>query len=93
MGKLLVVMLFNACCQGTGYVNEEGAIETKVETVDYRSSAGENREPTKEKVGVVHLTRNNGASGTGGGFLARTADAVSKTVQAAKDKVWGSSNK
>ncbi|KAJ4701697.1 D-3-phosphoglycerate dehydrogenase [Melia azedarach] len=75
--------------KGTEELNEQGAIETKVETTDYRSPAGEDREPTKEKVGVVHLTRNKGS----GGVLASAANAVSKTLQSGKDTVWGSSKK
>ncbi|KAJ0086231.1 hypothetical protein Patl1_08892 [Pistacia atlantica] len=43
---------------------ESEEIKTTVETTDYRSPAEKDREPTKEKVGVVHLTRNRGNSGT-----------------------------
>ncbi|XP_062160210.1 uncharacterized protein LOC133867456 [Alnus glutinosa] len=47
----------------TEEVNEQGEIETKVETVDYRSPAGrDEEEPTKEKVEVIHLTRDEGHS-------------------------------
>ncbi|KDP41684.1 hypothetical protein JCGZ_16091 [Jatropha curcas] len=74
--------------QGTERVNEEGAIETKVDTVDYRSSAAQ-EEPNKEKVGVVHLTRQKRDSGSGDGILARTAAAVTNTLRSAKDAVVG----
>jgi hypothetical protein len=41
-----------------------------VDTVDYRSSAGhDEEEPTKEKVQVVHLTRDKDHSSAGGGAV------------------------
>ncbi|OAY22978.1 hypothetical protein MANES_18G041800v8 [Manihot esculenta] len=73
--------------QGTERVNG-GAIETKVETADFRSPAG-HEEPTKEHVGVVHLTRKNKESGTGDGIMARTAAAVTNTIKSAKDAIVG----
>ncbi|KAJ9166284.1 hypothetical protein P3X46_021059 [Hevea brasiliensis] len=77
--------------QGTERVNEE-AIETKVETEDYRSPAGHD-EPTKEKVGVVHLTRKNRESGTEDGLLGRTTAAVTNTIKSAKDAILGRGKK
>ena len=61
-----------------------------VDTVDYRSSAGhDEEEPTKEKVQVVHLTRDKDHSSVGGGALAGSAAAVANTVRSAKDAVLG----
>ncbi|CAN0922369.1 Probable carbohydrate esterase At4g34215 [Linum grandiflorum] len=76
--------------QGEERLNEEGAIETKVETVDHRSSAGEG-EPGTQKVGVVHLRRNdkNKESSGVGGVLAGTAAAVSNTFKSAKEAIMG----
>ncbi|KAL5777687.1 hypothetical protein ACOSP7_010613 [Xanthoceras sorbifolium] len=73
--------------KGTEEVNEQGATETKVETTDYRLSAGET-EAKPVKVGVVHLTRKDNP-GTGGGILTGAADAVVKTVESAKDAISG----
>lgn len=60
-----------------------------METTDYRSPAGKDREPTKEKVGVVHLTCKRGNSGTFGGAIAGAVDSISKTIQSAKNALWG----
>ncbi|KAG5251238.1 hypothetical protein IMY05_002G0108400 [Salix suchowensis] len=78
--------------QGTERINEEGEAETKVETVDHRTSAGQG-EPTDEKVGVVHLTRNKRGSGSGGGFLSSAAAAVTNTFKSAKDAIMGGGSK
>ena len=60
-----------------------------VETVDYQSHPGEDREPTKEAVHVVHLTRDNkrdsGVGGGPGGKLASAAASVASTIRSAKD--------
>ncbi|GLT58885.1 hypothetical protein SLA2020_317450 [Shorea laevis] len=79
---------------GTEGINEGGAIETKVETVDYKSLPGkEHEEPRKEKVGVVHLTHERGKSATtAGGVLAGPADAAAKALKSAKDAISGSSH-
>lgn len=75
--------------KGTEEENDQGAIETKLETVDYRSPAGtEDKEAEKEKVAVVHLMRDDGRSGGGGGFLRGAADAVAKSLKATKEAVW-----
>ncbi|CAN1191930.1 hypothetical protein LINPERHAP2_LOCUS41282 [Linum perenne] len=74
--------------KGTERVNEEGEIETKVETVDHRSSAGEGV-AGREKVGVVHLRRDNKDSSSGGGVLAGAAAAVSNTFKSAKEAIMG----
>ncbi|EEF52346.1 uncharacterized protein LOC8288554 [Ricinus communis] len=73
--------------QGTERVNEEGAIETTVDTIDYRTPAGAD-EPRKENVGVVHLKRNKEEDS---GVLARTAAAVTNTIESAKDAIVGKS--
>lgn len=67
--------------------NPQGVHETKVNTVDYRSSAGQ-EQPHKEDVQVVHQTQ-PGDEKTGGP-LASAAAAVKNTVQSAKDAVSGS---
>ncbi|KAH0988441.1 hypothetical protein GBA52_015618 [Prunus armeniaca] len=71
---------------------EQGGVEIKVvDTVDYRSPAGEDKKPTKEEVEVVHETKDGANSGTGGGsVLASAAAAVSNAFQSAKDAVSGS---
>lgn len=72
--------------KGTERINEEGAIETKVETVDVKSPPGENKEPRMKNVGVVHLTHDARNSGNkGAGVLAGAADAVAEAFQSAKD--------
>ncbi|KAG6786485.1 hypothetical protein NC651_006093 [Populus alba x Populus x berolinensis] len=78
--------------QGTERINEEGEAETKVETVDHRTSAGQG-EPTDEKVGVVHLKRNTRDSGSGGGILSSAAAAVTNTFKSAKDAIMGGRGK
>ncbi len=47
--------------------------------MDYQSHAGQDEEPTKEKVQVVHLTRDKGDSNVGGGKLAGVAASVTNT--------------
>ncbi|WCJ35485.1 hypothetical protein M5689_016740 [Euphorbia peplus] len=74
--------------QGSERVNEEGGIETKVETVDYRTPAGE-EEPTKGKVGVVHLNRKGKDDEPG--VLAKTTAAVTNTLKSAKEAIVGKS--
>ncbi|XWS24186.1 hypothetical protein CRYUN_Cryun28dG0079300 [Craigia yunnanensis] len=74
--------------KGTERINERGAIETKVETVDIQSPPGENKEPKMKKVGVVHLTRDGRNSGNKG-VLSGAADAVAKAFRSAKDAISG----
>lgn len=88
--QIVNLNIFRGTQQGIEKTNEGGAIENKVETVDYRSQAGQ-EEPTKENVGVVHLKRNKSDSGSGGGFLASAATAVTNTMKSAKDAVMGKS--
>ncbi|KAJ7958202.1 D-3-phosphoglycerate dehydrogenase [Quillaja saponaria] len=77
--------------KGSEFANEQGAVETKVETVDYRSPAGEDKEPTKEDIEIVHLSKNDQiGSGTKGGPLASAAAAVADTFQSVKDTLSGS---
>lgn len=76
--------------KGTERVNEEGAIETKVDTIDIQSPPGENKEPKVENVGVVHLTHDRPNTGNKGGVLAGAAEAATKAVQAVKDSMSGS---
>ncbi|KAM5565768.1 hypothetical protein ABKV19_019674 [Rosa sericea] len=78
--------------KGTEGVNEQGGVETKVETVDFRSPAGEDKEPVKEKVEILHEIKDGGAnSGNTGaaGFVGKAAIAVADTFQSAKDAVSG----
>lgn len=52
--------IFCMLFQGTGEVNEHGGVEKKVETVDYRKSAGlDGKPPKKEIVKVIHRTDEN----------------------------------
>ncbi|KAJ8763292.1 hypothetical protein K2173_026193 [Erythroxylum novogranatense] len=76
--------------KGTEKINEEGATETRVDTVDHRLQAGQEGEPHHEKVGVVHLTRHKRDSGGGGGLLSTAAAAVTNTFKSARDAVMGS---
>ncbi|CAK7347490.1 unnamed protein product [Dovyalis caffra] len=78
--------------QGKERINEEGSVETKVETVDHRSPAGQD-EPTKEKVGVIHLKRNKRDSGNEGGIFPSVAAALTNTFKSAKDAIMGASSK
>ncbi|OMP03910.1 hypothetical protein COLO4_10112 [Corchorus olitorius] len=71
--------------KGTEKVNEQGAIETKVETVDVQLPPGDNKEPRMKNVGVVHLTHDSGNKGV----MAGAADAVSRAFNSAKDAVSG----
>lgn len=57
--------------------------EKRVETVDFRSSAGEGHDEVK-KVDVVHQVHSSN-SNTSGGVLAGAAAAVASTLQSAKD--------
>lgn len=77
--------------QGKEEINEEGDVEIKVDTVDHRTPPGEEgKEPKKEGVTVVHLTRKGpNSAGGGGGVLAGAAAAVAKTLKSAKDSGSG----
>ncbi|PON67201.1 Small GTPase superfamily, ARF type [Trema orientale] len=67
-------------------VNELGEVETKVSTVDYRSSAGQGQEKTD--VQVIHKSHpsGNSSAGSGGaGILAGAVAAAAVSIQSAKD--------
>lgn len=78
-----------SCLKGSEKINEEGAIETKVETVDERSPPGQSEEPRNEKTTVVHLTRKQGDDSQGRGVLGSAAAAVANTLRSAKDAIFG----
>ena len=63
--------------------------DIKVETVDYRSPAGENKEAKKEDVEVVHEIRDGGAKSEGVHPFAGAAAAVANSIQSAKDAISG----
>ncbi|KAM1133926.1 hypothetical protein ACFX19_043823 [Malus domestica] len=82
LGQLIML-----CLEGTEEINKQGAVEIKVDTVDYRSPAGEDKQPKKEKVEVVHEIRdggNKGAAGGGSDFVdldATAAGSMAKTKE------------
>ncbi|GMJ15339.1 hypothetical protein HRI_005203100 [Hibiscus trionum] len=63
--------------KGSERINEEGATEIRVDTVDIQSPPGENKEPRMETVGVVHLTRDKHNTGDKG----PAAEATEKAFQ------------
>ncbi|XP_040994621.1 uncharacterized protein LOC121241081 [Juglans microcarpa x Juglans regia] len=63
--------------------NSLNAMETRVDTVDYRSSTGQGLE--QRNVQVIHQPHSSGNSTTGGGVLASTAATVASTLQSAKE--------
>lgn len=75
----------------TETVNEEGAVETKVDTVDYRSLPGDNegQASRKEKVQVTHVAGPDDKPGKGGGVVAGAAAKVAGTIQSAKEGILG----
>ncbi|KAK6256544.1 hypothetical protein QUC31_000003, partial [Theobroma cacao] len=74
---------------GTKEINEQGAVETRVETADIQAPPGENKEPRMKDMEVVHLTHN---SGNEGGVLAGLAKAVANAFHSAKDAISGRSH-
>lgn len=77
--------------QGTEKINDEGVVETRVETVDFRSPAGKNeQEAEKRDVVVVHQNEDSG-TGTGGGrnVFVDAAAAVASKVRPGKDDSSG----
>lgn len=60
-----------------------------METVDYRSPPGKDKEPTKENVEVIHLNRDKDQPTVGVGAFAGPAAAVANSVRSAKDAVLG----
>ncbi|KAB2619435.1 carbohydrate esterase [Pyrus ussuriensis x Pyrus communis] len=76
--------------EGGEETNEQGAVEIKVKTVHYRSPAGEDKQPKKEKVEVVHEIRDGGGSD----FVDLDATAaVAHTLKSAKDAISGRINR
>uniref|UniRef100_A0A7N0ZU95 Uncharacterized protein n=1 Tax=Kalanchoe fedtschenkoi TaxID=63787 RepID=A0A7N0ZU95_KALFE len=65
--------------------NESGATEIKVETVDYRSPPGENQQPRKENVEIIHQIQDEG----GPGVIGKGVAAVAHAVESAKKTVVG----
>ncbi|XP_061341570.1 uncharacterized protein LOC133287891 [Gastrolobium bilobum] len=62
-------------------MNAQSGMERKVETVDYRSSAGQGQE--ERNVQVIHQPH----SATSGGVLTNAAAAVASTLQSAKEAI------
>lgn len=68
--------------------NAQGqAVETRVDTVDYLSSAGQGQQ--QRSVQVVHQSNPVDDSATSSGVLANAAAAVTSTLQSAKDAISG----
>ncbi|KAL5707069.1 hypothetical protein ACHQM5_025163 [Ranunculus cassubicifolius] len=65
----------------------EGTTETKVNTVDYRSPAGEDQPAIKENVQIVHQTEAGDEKSVGA--ISTAAAAVTNVVQSAKDAISG----
>lgn len=65
-------------------MNAQSAMERKVETVDYRSSAGQGQE--ERNVQVIHQPHST-TTATSGGVFAGAAAAVASTLQSAKDAI------
>ncbi|KAG4973196.1 hypothetical protein AAZX31_11G051000 [Glycine max] len=61
-------------------VNAQNGMEKKVESVDYRSSAGQGQEEKNVQVKVIHQPH---STNTSGGVLA----AAATTLQSAKDAI------
>jgi len=67
-------------------VNEQGGVETKVETVDYRKSAGHDGEPPKkEDVEVIHRTDAEGKPGVLEGGVETKVETVDYRTSAGHD--------
>ncbi|XP_042488650.1 uncharacterized protein LOC122068809 [Macadamia integrifolia] len=72
--------------------NEEGLQETIVETVDYRSYAGQDpqKQLRREDVEVIHQHHpDQGGSGSGAGVLGGAASVIANTIKSAKDAISG----
>ncbi|XP_024020660.1 uncharacterized protein LOC21392621 [Morus notabilis] len=69
--------------------NEQGEVETKVNTVDYQSSAGQGQQ--KRDVQVIHKSHpsENSTTTGGGSVLSSAATAASAAVQSSKDALSG----
>ncbi|KAE9607790.1 hypothetical protein Lal_00013448 [Lupinus albus] len=71
-------------------MNAQDTMERKVETMDYRSSAGKQGQEERN-VQVIHQPHSKigggGGGGGSGGVLASAIAAVSSTIQASKDAI------
>ncbi|KAL6277607.1 hypothetical protein ACE6H2_021208 [Prunus campanulata] len=65
--------------------NAQSPKEIKVNTVDIRSSAGQDHE--QRNVQVVHQPHPSAKTNTSGGVLTSAAAAVATTLQSAKDAI------
>ncbi|KAJ9177301.1 hypothetical protein P3X46_012535 [Hevea brasiliensis] len=65
--------------------NAQGDVEKKVETIDYRSSAGQGAEI--RNVQVVHQSHPKENLNTSGGVLSNAAASVASTLESAKDAI------
>ncbi|RAL40559.1 hypothetical protein DM860_006629 [Cuscuta australis] len=65
------------------YINEEGAVETKVESTKYESPPWQ-QPPRKEAVEVIHLRRTDENPGVGGA-MADAATKLADTINSAKE--------
>ncbi|WCJ31269.1 hypothetical protein M5689_012775 [Euphorbia peplus] len=64
--------------------NEQGEMEKRIETVDYRSSAGQGQElRTVEVIHQCHAPKKT--PNTSGGVLASAAESVASSLQSARD--------
>ncbi|CAK9144196.1 unnamed protein product [Ilex paraguariensis] len=78
---------------GTERMNDDGTVEIKVETVDYRSPAGDDEVPKKENVEVTHLIRTDDGDNRSTGKVMADADAaVTSNLQSAKEAISGESS-
>lgn len=68
-------------------VNEGGATEIKVDTVDYRSPPGKAQEPRKENVEVTHIKHADDKTVPGGGVIAEAVAKVAEKIQSTKETI------
>ncbi|XP_011069717.1 uncharacterized protein LOC105155524 [Sesamum indicum] len=72
--------------KGTERINDEGAVEINVETVDYRKPAGRDKDAVEEKAEVTHLIRSDYKPGTGN-VVAEAAGKVAEKLKSAEEAV------
>lgn len=71
------------CQEETGAVNAQGQVERRVDTVDYRTSAG--GAVDQKPVQVIHQQHDSSTdSNTSGGVLANAAASIASTLESAK---------
>ncbi|PIN13509.1 hypothetical protein CDL12_13867 [Handroanthus impetiginosus] len=75
--------------KGTEKINDDGAVEINVETVDYRTPPGRDKEPHKEPVEVTHVIPADKEPAGSGNVVAETAAEVAEKLQSAKEAVSG----